>query len=106
MIALHCVSSGEFSPTLLMGAVDSAVLCCYPVYFVVSASSGAGTERRSPFFCLVWVSHFILTGKPTLIYTHRQITNGVLESVEINKKFPTGYNHQCAFLNSKRSITE
>ena len=40
MIALHCVSSGEFSPTLLMGAVDSAVLCCYPVYFVVSASSG------------------------------------------------------------------
>ena len=23
MIALHCVSSGEFSPTLLMGAVES-----------------------------------------------------------------------------------
>ena len=36
MVALHCVSSGEFSPTLLRGAVDSAMLCRSPVCFVVN----------------------------------------------------------------------
>ena len=34
MVALHCVASGEFSPTLLRGAVDSAVLCCAVIYII------------------------------------------------------------------------
>ena len=49
MVALHCVSSGEFSPTLLRGAVDSAVLCRSPVCFVVNASSGQNLTTAVPY---------------------------------------------------------